>query len=76
MNILSGANTPPEAMPPLPRAVMSASPSTHFVSFARSILYRGADRSVIWPDYLFVAVVGGLFILALIRFRAVAAQAG
>ena len=77
MNILSGANTPPELMPALLRIVMSASPSTHFVSFAQSILFRGAGFAVIWPDYLFVALVGGLFMfLALIRFRAVAAKAG
>jgi hypothetical protein len=56
------------------RLAMRASPSTHFVSFAQSILLRGAGFSVIWPDYLFVALVGGLFMfLALIRFRTVAA---
>src|SRR5271166_530751 len=47
MNILSGANTPPESMPTLLRVVMSASPSTHFVSFAQSILFRGAGFAVI-----------------------------
>lgn len=77
MNMLSGSNTPLESMPPFLRTIMMASPSTHFVSFAQSILYRGAGSTVIWPDYLFVAVAGGLFMfLALLRFRAVAAQAG
>ena len=77
MNMLSGSNTPLESMPPLLRTVMMASPSTHFVSFAQSILYRGAGIAVIWPDYLFVALAGGLFmLLALMRFRAVAVQAG
>src|SRR4051812_47069052 len=42
MNMLSGNNTPLESMPPLLRTVMQASPSTHFVSFAQAILYRGA----------------------------------
>ena len=42
MNMLSGSNTPLESMPPWLATAMQASPSTHFVSFAQSILYRGA----------------------------------
>ena len=42
MNMLSGSNTPLESMPPWLATVMQASPSTHFVSFAQAILYRGA----------------------------------
>jgi ABC-2 type transport system permease protein len=77
MNILSGSSTPLESMPVALRTVMMASPSTHFVSFAQSILFRGAGFSVVWPHFLFVALVGGFFLfLALIRFRAVAAQGG
>jgi ABC-2 type transport system permease protein len=41
--------------------VMQASPSTHFVSFAQSILSRGAGIDVVWPQFLAVAVIGGLF---------------
>jgi hypothetical protein len=40
---------------------MQASPSTHFVSFAQSILYRGAGIDVVWPQFLAVAGIGGLF---------------
>ncbi|CAM5766644.1 mannose-1-phosphate guanyltransferase [Labrys miyagiensis] len=77
MNLLSGANTPLESMPVLLQRIMSASPSTHFVSFAQAILYRGAGLGVVWFDYVFVALVGGLFLaLALVRFRSVAAQGG
>ena len=77
MNMLSGSNTPLESMPLVLRTVMSAVPSTHFVSFAQSILYRGAGIGVVWPDFLFVALVGALFLfLALVRFRAVAMQSG
>jgi len=77
MNLLSGSNTPLESMPAALRTIMSASPSTHFVSFAQAILYRGAGIGVVWFDYLFVALVGGLFLaLALRRFRAVTAQVG
>ncbi len=76
MNLLSGSNTPLESMPPWLATIMQASPSTHFVSFAQSILYRGAGFGVVWPQFLAVAVIGGLFFgLALWRFRSVAAQA-
>jgi ABC-2 type transport system permease protein len=74
MNLLSGSNTPLESMPPWLATAMQASPSTHFVSFAQSILYRGAGFEVVWPQFLFVAIVGGLFFtLAIIRFRSTAA---
>ena len=75
MNMLSGSNTPLESMPSWLATVMQASPSTHFVLFAQSILYRGAGFAVVWPQFLAVAVVGGLFFgFAILRFRSVAAQ--
>ena len=74
MNMLSGSNTPLESMPPWLATLMQASPSTHFVSFAQAILYRGAGFAVVWPQFLIVALIGGLFLgLALLRFRTVAA---
>jgi ABC-2 type transport system permease protein len=77
MNILSGSNTPLESMPTVLRDIMMFSPSTHFVLFAQSILFRGATFSLVWPQFLFIAVVGGLFLsLSLLRFRKVAVQAG
>ncbi len=75
MNRLSGGNTPLESMPPWLAFVMQASPSTHFVSFAQAILYRGAGLDVVWPQFLATGLIGGLFFwLALRRFRSVAAQ--
>src|SRR5271166_1353593 len=75
MNMLSGSNTPLESMPSWLATVMQVSPSTHFVLFAQSILYRGAGLNVVWPQFLAVAVVGGLFFgFAILRFRSVAAQ--
>jgi ABC-2 type transport system permease protein len=70
MNMLSGSNTPLESMPPFLRTIMQASPSTHFVSFAQAILYRGAGFDVVWPQFLAVAVIAAIFLaLALARFR-------
>jgi ABC-2 type transport system permease protein len=75
MNMLSGSNTPLESMPPWLAKAMQVSPSTHFVSFAQSILYRGAGLDVVWPQFLAVAVIGALFLgMAILRFRAVVGQ--
>src|ERR1700739_66085 len=76
MNMLSGSNTPLESIPPWLATAMQASPSTHFVSFAQSILYRGAGVDTVWPEFLAVAGIGGLFFsLAILRFRSSASQA-
>jgi ABC-2 type transport system permease protein len=76
LNMLSGSNTPLESMPPFLRIAMQASPSTHFVSFAQAILYRGAGFDVVWPQFLAVALIAGLFLgLTLLRFRSVTGPA-
>ncbi len=76
LNMLSGSNTPLESMPPWLRTIMLASPSTHFVSSAQAILYRGAGFGVVWPEFLAMGVGGCVFLaLALARFRSVTAQA-
>jgi len=76
MNLLSGSNTPLESMPRWLAVVMQASPSTHFVSFAQAILYRGAGIDVVWPHFIFVGVIGTVFLaFAILRFRSTSAQA-
>jgi ABC-2 type transport system permease protein len=76
LNMLSGANTPVESMPTFLRGAMAASPTTHFVSFAQAILYRGAGIDVVWPEFLAVLGIGMIFfVLALLRFRRITAQA-
>jgi ABC-2 type transport system permease protein len=76
MNILSGNATPLESMPPWLATIMQASPSTHFVSFAQAILYRGAGLDVVWPQFLAVAGIASLFlILSLLRFRSALSSA-
>jgi len=77
MNMLSGSNTPLESMPPWLSTLMQASPSTHFVSFAQAILYRGAGFDVVWPQFLAVALIAVVFLaLSLTRFRHISAQLG
>ncbi|WP_454618992.1 ABC transporter permease [Bradyrhizobium cenepequi] len=76
MNVLSGGATPLESMPPWLATVMQASPSTHFVSFAQAILYRGAGLDVVWPQFLAVAGIASLFLmLSLLRFRSTLSSA-
>jgi len=75
MNMLSGSNTPLESMPVWLSTIMQASPSTHFVSFAQAILYRGAGFDVVWTQFLAVAGIGVIFfVIALLRFRRVSVQ--
>lgn len=70
MNVLSGNATPLESMPRWLAIAMQASPSTHFVSFAQAILYRGAGLDVVWPEFVAVAAIASLFLgLSLLRFR-------
>lgn len=75
MTLLSGSYTPRESMPPFLRIAMEGSPSTHFVAFAQAILCRGAGLSAVWPEFLVIALIGGIFLgLALLRFRRATAQ--
>jgi ABC-2 type transport system permease protein len=70
MELLSGGNTPIESQPEVLQTIMQAVPSTHFVSFAQAILYRGAGIDIVWPQFALVAVIGGLFFaFAAVRFR-------
>ncbi|WP_436643125.1 ABC transporter permease [Microbaculum sp. FT89] len=70
LQMLSGGMTPRESMPELVQTVMLAAPTTHFVMLAQSILYRGAGFDVVWPQFLWLAVIGAvLFGIALSRFR-------
>lgn len=75
MMILSGGYTPPESMPPFLRIALQGSPTTHFVQFAQAILCRGAGLGVVWPEFVVIGVIGGIFLaLALFRFRYATAQ--
>ena len=76
LNILSGGATPLESMPTWLATVMQISPSTHFVSFAQAILYRGAGLDVVWPQFVAVAGIAALFlVLSVLRFRSALSSA-
>lgn len=70
MQMLSGGATPRESMPEIVQLVMLAAPTTHFVMLAQAILFRAADFSVVWPQFLALTVIGSaLFAYVLMRFR-------
>jgi ABC-2 type transport system permease protein len=71
MMLLSGGYTPLDGMPQTIRTVTMFSPTTHFVSIAQAILFRGAGFGLIWQSFAAVAAIGAVFFLgALVRFRA------
>lgn len=70
LNMLSGGMTSRESMPQFVQDVMQTMPTTHFVSLAQAILYRGADFLIVWPQFMYLIIIGGAFFgAALLRFR-------
>lgn len=70
LQILSGGITPFESMPHLLQNIMLFTPTSHFVSMAQAILYRGAGFDVVWPDMLAIVAIGfSFFFMALLMFR-------
>lgn len=68
--VLSGSLTPRASMPVMVQKIMLIAPTTHFVTMAQAILYRGAGLSVVWPQFLAIFGIGALFfVAALISFR-------
>lgn len=70
LQMLSGGSTPRESMPEIVQTLMETMPTTHFVSLAQAILYRGADFGIVWPQFAALLVIGAVFFgIALVRFR-------
>lgn len=72
LEMLSGGITPRESMPIVIQNIMLAAPTTHFVSLAQAILFRGADLDTVWPRFLALLLIAALFLgasLALFRKR-------
>ena len=70
MNLLSGGTTPLDSMPEALQRIMQFVPSTHFVSFSQSVLYRGGGVDIVWPELVAMLALGAVFFaVALRRFR-------
>lgn len=70
LQMLSGGSTPQESMPEWVQHVMAAAPTTYYVKLAQGILFRGADITIVWPEFLWMTGIGIVFFwISLIRFR-------
>ena len=70
LQMLSGGQTPRESMPEVIQIMMPGAPTTHFVTLAQAILFRGAGLETVWPQLVFTAAIGVLlFAVALGWFR-------
>ncbi|MBC3878537.1 ABC transporter permease [Undibacterium sp. FT79W] len=58
MMFLSGAWTPPEAMPTLMRWGMYVSPLYYYINASYGILMKGAGISILWPLFAGILVIG------------------
>lgn len=68
--LVSGGKMPLESEPRVLQIVMQGVASTHFVSFAEAILFRGAGLALVYRDYLAVTGLGAVFFtLSVSRFR-------
>ncbi len=68
--LLSGAWTPPEAMPEFLRRAMVLSPLSYFIEMAYGILLKGAGVKLLWDAILGLALLGSLlFGFGVWRFR-------
>jgi ABC-2 type transport system permease protein len=75
LNLLTGSTTPYETMPELLQVVMQVAPTTHFVSFAQGVLYRGAGLEILWKQLLTMMAIGAVyFAISLVRFRSAIAS--
>jgi ABC-2 type transport system permease protein len=71
MIFLSGAWTPPEAMPDFLRWMMLLSPLHYYIDASFGVILKGAGLDLLWDSVLGIAVLGGaLFGLGMWRLRA------
>jgi ABC-2 type transport system permease protein len=77
LQMLSGGLTPRESMPQVVQDIMLAAPTTHFVSMAQAVLFRGAGLDAVWPQFLALGAIGTLlFLVALLCFRKAIREVG
>jgi ABC-2 type transport system permease protein len=68
--LLSGAWTPPEAMPEVIRQAMYFSPLYYYIEMAYGILLKGAGLAVLWDSLLGLTMLGSVvFLFGVWRFK-------
>jgi ABC-2 type transport system permease protein len=77
LQMLSGSITPRESMPVWVQVAMLVAPNTHYVILGQGVLYRSAGLGSVWPQVLWLALIGSTFFgIALARFRRTLGAAG
>jgi ABC-2 type transport system permease protein len=70
MLFLSGAWTPPEAMPLWMKGFMAVSPLHHYIDIGFAIFLKGAGLPLLWRPILIMALTGSvIFAAGMMRFR-------
>ncbi len=70
MSFLSGAWTPPEAMPKFLFIMMATSPLHYYIDASFGILLKGAGLDILWDSVIGIALLGGvLFGFGMWRFH-------
>jgi ABC-2 type transport system permease protein len=76
MEVLSGGMTPIDSMPVYLQIAMTAIPSTHYVKFSQSVLFRDAPFELVWRHLVWMGGLGIAYLaIALSRFRLMLARA-
>ncbi|MDG2942931.1 ABC transporter permease [Bisgaard Taxon 10/6] len=77
MYMLSGTMSPLENMPALAQYLTQFSPTTILGSYAKDVLFRGANLSMVWDDLAKMAALGALFLaVALMQFKTMLSKQG
>lgn len=75
MLMLSGGETPIEGQPEWLQVATLLLPSRHYIACSQAIAYKGAGFETIWPELVWMAVIGSsLLIASLLSFRRSIAQ--
>ena len=70
LQMLSGGMTPRESMPEIIQNIMLIAPTTHFIELSKAILFKDADLSIVWQQFMMLFIIGIVFFyFAHQRFR-------
>lgn len=61
LQVLSGGVTPYESMVETVQNIMKLAPTSHFVKLAHGVIFRGAGIEVVWPEMVFMFIIGLVF---------------
>lgn len=70
LQMLSGGMTPRESMPEIIQNIMLIAPTTHFIELSKAILFKDADFTIVWQQFMMLFIIGIVFFyFAHQRFR-------